>query len=34
MGLLSGGEHEKAADCIAEVTKTGKKLADAKPFWR
>jgi inorganic triphosphatase YgiF len=33
MGLLSGSEHEKAAACVAAVKMTGKKLADAKPFW-
>ncbi|HEX3430662.1 MAG TPA: CHAD domain-containing protein [Rhizomicrobium sp.] len=33
MGLLSGGEHKLAATCIADAKKTGKKLADAKPFW-
>lgn len=34
MGLLSGSEHKLAGACICEVKKTGKKLADAKPFWR
>jgi inorganic triphosphatase YgiF len=34
MGLLSGGEHKLAGSCIADVKKTGKKLADARSFWR
>lgn len=34
MGLLSGSEHRLAGACIAAAKKTGKKLADAEPFWR
>ena len=34
VGLLSGAEHKLAGACIAEVKKTGRQLADAKPFWR
>ncbi|HEX9159587.1 MAG TPA: CHAD domain-containing protein [Rhizomicrobium sp.] len=34
MGLLFGSEHKRAGACIADVKKTGKKLADAEPFWR
>ena len=34
MGLLSGSEHRLAGACIADAKKTGKRLADTKPFWR
>lgn len=34
MGLLCGSEHKLAGACISEVTKTARKFADAKPYWR
>ena len=34
MGFISGQEQKQVASCLAAAAKAGRRLADAKPFWR
>jgi triphosphatase len=34
MGFISGQEQKQAASCLAAAAKAGRRLSDAKQFWR